>query len=145
MSLHGKICLVTGASRGIGRGIALALGSEGATVYITGRTLNPSISLPGSLSVTAEELTGRGGVAIPVQCDHGVDEEIYQLFDRIEREHGKLDLLVNNAFKGKGITRVMLIIIFNELMLIGKTYCILDTSISCFWVVETKAILIHST
>lgn len=56
MSLAGKICLVTGASRGIGRGIALALGSEGATVYITGRTLNPSSDAPGSLSVTSQEV-----------------------------------------------------------------------------------------
>jgi len=100
MSLQGKICLVTGASRGIGRGIALALGSEGATVYITGRTLEPSSKAPGSLSITAEEVTARGGIAIPVQCDHGVDEEIHRLFDRIEKDHGKIDLLVNNAFKG---------------------------------------------
>ena len=100
MSLKNKICLVTGASRGIGRGIALALGSEGATVYITGRTLNPSSTAPGSLSVTADEVSARGGNAIPVQCDHGVDEEIHRLFDRIEEDYGKIDLLVNNAFKG---------------------------------------------
>ena len=100
MSLKDKICLVTGASRGIGRGIALALGSEGATVYITGRTLEPSSKVPGSLSVTADEVNARGGHAIPVQCDHGVDEEIYRLFDRIEKDHGRIDLLVNNAFKG---------------------------------------------
>ena len=100
MSLKDKICLVTGASRGIGRGIALALGSEGATVYITGRTLEPSSKVPGSLSVTADEVNARGGHAIPVQCDHGIDEEIYRLFDRIEKDHGRIDLLVNNAFKG---------------------------------------------
>ena len=100
MSLHNKICLVTGASRGIGRGIALALGSEGATVYITGRTLELSSKAPGSLNITAEEVNARGGVAIPVQCDHGVDEEIHRLFDKIEKDHGKIDLLVNNAFKG---------------------------------------------
>jgi len=100
MSLHGKICLVTGASRGIGRGIALALGSEGATVYITGRTLDPSSSVPGSLKVTADEVTARGGVAIPVQCDHGEDQEVHRLFDKIQKEHGRIDLLVNNAFKG---------------------------------------------
>ena len=100
MSLKNKICLVTGASRGIGRGIALALGSEGATVFITGRTLEPSNKAPGSLSVTADEVTARGGLAIPVQCDHGVDEEIHRLFDRIEKDYGRIDLLVNNAFKG---------------------------------------------
>ena len=57
MSLTGKVCLVTGASRGIGRGIALALGSEGATVYITGRTLDPVSTVPGSLTVTADEVS----------------------------------------------------------------------------------------
>ena len=101
MSLKNKVCLVTGASRGIGRGIALALGSEGATVYITGRTLEPSSKVPGSLSVTAEEVSARGGLAIPVQCDHGVDEEVNRLFDRIKSDYGQIDLLVNNAFKGE--------------------------------------------
>jgi len=100
MSLHNKICLVTGASRGIGRGIALALGSEGATVYITGRTLELTSKAPGSLNITAEEVNARGGVAIPVQCDHGVDEEIHRLFDKIKKDHGRIDLLVNNAYKG---------------------------------------------
>ena len=104
MSLTGKVCLVTGASRGIGRGVALALASEGATVYITGRTLDPSSTMPGSLKVTAEEVNGRGGVAIPVQCDHGEDDEVHRLFDKIERDHGHIDLLVNNAFKG--VTRI---------------------------------------
>jgi len=100
MSLVNKVCLVTGASRGIGRGIALALGSQGATVYITGRTLDLTSGQPGSLSVTAHEVSERGGKAIPVQCDHGVDQQIQLLFDQIERVHGKIDLLVNNAFKG---------------------------------------------
>ena len=103
MSLKDKICLVTGASRGIGRGIALALGNEGATVYITGRTLHKSDNVTGSLSATADEVSARGGQAFPVQCDHGVDNEIDQLFQTIARDHGKIDLLVNNAFKGNNI------------------------------------------
>eukprot|EP00116_Pleurobrachia_bachei_P002188 sb/3462450/ len=100
MSLVNKVCLVTGASRGIGRGIALALGSQGATVYITGRTLDLTSGKPGSLSVTAHEVSERGGNAIPVQCDHDSDQQIQLLFDQIERDHGRIDLLVNNAFKG---------------------------------------------
>lgn len=100
MSLAGKICLVTGASRGIGRGIALALGELGATVYITGRTLDPDSKQQGSLKVTADEITARGGTAIPIQCDHEVDAQIDQLFSTIKDQQGRLDLLVNNAFKG---------------------------------------------
>lgn len=100
MSLAGKICLVTGASRGIGRGIALALGEQGATVYITGRTLDPDSKQQGSLKVTADEITARGGTAIPIQCDHEVDAQIDQLFSTIKDQQGRLDLLVNNAFKG---------------------------------------------
>jgi len=100
MSLVGKICLVTGASRGIGRGIALALGEQGATVYITGRTLDPDSTQTGSLKVTADEITARGGTAIPIQCDHEVDAQIDELFTTIKDQQGRLDLLVNNAFKG---------------------------------------------
>lgn len=100
MSLVGKVCLVTGASRGIGRGIALSLGEQGATVYITGRTLDPDSTQRGSLKVTADEISSRGGKAIPIQCDHEVDGEIDNLFTTIKDQQGRLDLLVNNAFKG---------------------------------------------
>ncbi|XP_022100921.1 dehydrogenase/reductase SDR family member 1-like [Acanthaster planci] len=101
--LSGKVCLVTGASRGIGKGIALQLGEAGATVYITGRTLNPNDdrAFPGSLRETAEEVEERGGKCVPVQCDHSDDEQVKSLFERISREqNGRLDLLVNNAFAG---------------------------------------------
>ncbi|XP_032230130.1 dehydrogenase/reductase SDR family member 1 [Nematostella vectensis] len=100
-SLSGKVCLVTGASRGIGKGIALMLGKAGATVYVTGRTLQSATGKPGSLMETAQEVEYAGGKCIPVQCDHGKDEDVKQLFARIKREQGgRLDVLVNNAYKG---------------------------------------------
>jgi len=93
-SLQGKICLVTGAARGIGRGIALQLGQAGATVYITGRTKK-------NLDECAEEIKARGGVAVTVQMDHAVDADVEKLFERIKSEqNGKLDVLVNNAYAG---------------------------------------------
>jgi len=99
MALAGKVCLVTGASRGIGKGIALQLGEAGATVYITGRSLRSSSGARGTLLETAEEIEGRGGKCIPVQCDHSNDEDIEKLFKQIENEQdGRLDLLVNNAY-----------------------------------------------
>mgnify|MGYP003444414223 FL=1 len=98
-SLSGKVAVVTGASRGVGRGVALALADEGATVYVTGRTLTPgSHALPGSVGETAAEVERRGGKGIAVQVDHARDEEVAALFERVSREQGRLDLLVNNAF-----------------------------------------------
>ncbi|XP_072051984.1 dehydrogenase/reductase SDR family member 1-like [Amphiura filiformis] len=100
-SLHGKVCLVTGASRGIGKGIALQLGEAGAIVYITARTLLPNETSEGSLVETAEEVELRGGRCIPVKCDHANDEDVKQLFNRIKQEqNGRLDVLVNNAYAG---------------------------------------------
>jgi NAD(P)-dependent dehydrogenase (short-subunit alcohol dehydrogenase family) len=97
--LDGKVALVTGASRGIGRGIALALASEGATVYITGRTVNEGdYYLPGSVGATAAECDARGGKGIAVACDHADDAQVATLFEQIKRESGRLDILVNNAF-----------------------------------------------
>ncbi|XP_069113767.1 dehydrogenase/reductase SDR family member 1-like isoform X3 [Argopecten irradians] len=99
--LAGKVCIVTGATRGIGKGIALQLGEAGATVYITGRTLvvTKDSIVGGSLTDTAREVEERGGKCIPVQCDHTKDEEIQQLFDKVKREQeGQLDILVNNAY-----------------------------------------------
>ncbi|MFC5749903.1 SDR family NAD(P)-dependent oxidoreductase [Actinomadura rugatobispora] len=98
-SLTGKVAVVTGASRGIGKGIALALGAEGATVYVTGRTVAPgSHPLPGTVGETAEEVGRRGGEGVAVQVDHADDEQVAALFARVERERGRLDILVNNAF-----------------------------------------------
>ncbi|GFG74326.1 SDR family NAD(P)-dependent oxidoreductase [Mycobacterium botniense] len=98
-SLTGKVALVTGASRGIGKGIAVALGAEGATVYITGRTVVPgSGPLPGTVGETAAEVCRRGGTGVAVQVDHADDDQVAALFNQIRCEQGRLDILVNNAF-----------------------------------------------
>jgi NAD(P)-dependent dehydrogenase (short-subunit alcohol dehydrogenase family) len=98
-SLSGKVAVVTGASRGIGKGIALALAAEGATVYVTGRTVTPgSYALPGTVGETAAECDRRGGKGIAVQVDHAEDAQVAALFERVRREHDRLDILVNNAF-----------------------------------------------
>jgi NAD(P)-dependent dehydrogenase (short-subunit alcohol dehydrogenase family) len=97
-SLSGKVAVVTGASRGIGKGIALTLAEQGATVYVTGRTVTAgSYPLPGTVGETAAEATHRGGKGIAVQVDHADDEQVAALFERVKREQGRLDILVNNA------------------------------------------------
>jgi NAD(P)-dependent dehydrogenase (short-subunit alcohol dehydrogenase family) len=97
--LSGKVAVVTGASRGIGKGIALVLAEQGATVYVTGRSVKPGeYYLPGTVGETAALCTERGGKGIAVACDHGNDEQVAVLFDQVRREQGKLDILVNNAF-----------------------------------------------
>lgn len=93
-----RVVLVTGASRGAGKGIAKAFGSLGDIVYITGRTKNEGDApLPGTVYATAEEVTQAGGTGIPVICDHGDDAQVEALFKQIEKEQGRLDILVNNA------------------------------------------------
>ena len=101
--LKEAVVLVTGASRGIGRGIAAALGDAGATVYVTGRSIGRgerTEGLPGTIEDTAREVDERGGNGIDVRCDHSVDADVERLFERIGEEHGRLDLLVNNAWAG---------------------------------------------
>ena len=92
------VCVVTGASRGVGRGVALALGAAGATVYVTGRSVKEGDSpLPGTVGKTAADVTAAGGSGIAVACDHGDDAQVAALFERVRREHGRLDILVNCA------------------------------------------------
>ncbi|MDJ0577976.1 MAG: SDR family NAD(P)-dependent oxidoreductase [Xenococcaceae cyanobacterium MO_234.B1] len=102
--LKGKVALVTGATRGVGKGIAIGLGEAGATVYITGRSLEQSNALnevSGSLQETQLAVEEAGGKCIPVQVDHRDDEQVHLLFKRIQDEQkGQLDLLVNNVFSG---------------------------------------------
>jgi NAD(P)-dependent dehydrogenase (short-subunit alcohol dehydrogenase family) len=95
-TLSGKIAVVTGSSRGIGRGTAIALGEQGATVYITGRS-----SGTGALTIdtTARMVNEAGGRGIPVQTDHGDDTQIAALFAKVAAESGKIDILVNNVYK----------------------------------------------
>ena len=101
--LAGKVALVTGASRGIGKGIALGLGEAGATVYITGRTVEEgqaAVDLPGTIAQTAEEVSILGGKGIAVRCDHRNDEEVKDVFQRIQAEQNRLDILINNVWGG---------------------------------------------
>jgi NAD(P)-dependent dehydrogenase (short-subunit alcohol dehydrogenase family) len=101
--LSSAVALVTGASRGVGRGIALALGQAGATVYVTARSTRAGSTtegLPGTVEDTAEEVTRRGGLGIPVRCDHSHEPTVAALFEQIAESHGQLDLLVNNAWSG---------------------------------------------
>jgi len=100
MRLAGRVAVVTGASRGIGKGCALELGAAGATVYVTGRTARAGEhALPGSVGATAEELTKLGGQGIGVACDHRDDAQVARLFERVADEQGgRLDVLVNSAF-----------------------------------------------
>jgi dehydrogenase/reductase SDR family protein 1 len=93
-----RVAIVTGASRGIGRGVALGLGEAGWTVYVTGRTLDVGQSeRPGTLLATAREIDEIGGTGIAARCDHRVDADSAALFDRVMSERDHLDLLVNNA------------------------------------------------
>lgn len=93
------IAVVTGASRGAGRGIAIALGSHGCTVYVTGRSEKVGdASFPGTIYETAEAVTAAGGKGIAVRVDHSDDTQVKDLFERVQREQGRLDILVNNAF-----------------------------------------------
>lgn len=90
-ALKGKIALVTGGSRNVGKGIALGLGEAGATVYITGRTITDKV---------AADITALGGRGIAIQCDHTDDNQVKAVFDQIKQREGKLDILVNNAWGG---------------------------------------------
>jgi len=94
----GLVAVVTGASRGAGKGIAIALGEKGATVYVTGRTTKEGqFFLPGTVYETAEQVTKAGGKGIAVICDHADDAQVKALFDQVEKESGGLDILVNNV------------------------------------------------
>ena len=99
-----KIALVTGASRGVGAGIARGLGSLGYTVYVTGRAETIGAAkgwdgapLPGTIADTARQVSEAGGKGIPVRCDHSDDAQVARLFQQIEEEQGRLDILVNHA------------------------------------------------
>lgn len=108
------IAVVTGASRGAGLGIALELGAAGATVYVTGRStraqpaagydgilaLSGQAQLPGDIDSTADAVTQAGGIGIAHACDHGDPAQVQALFERVLREQGRIDLLVNNAWGG---------------------------------------------
>ena len=112
--LAGIVAVVTGGSRGAGRGVAVELGAAGATVVVTGRSsrsgspatyegllkLSGLAELPGTIEDTADEVSRLGGRGIAIRCDHTSEAEVSALFARVERDHGHLDLLVNNAWGG---------------------------------------------
>jgi NAD(P)-dependent dehydrogenase (short-subunit alcohol dehydrogenase family) len=102
-TLNDLVALVTGASRGAGRAIARELGAAGATVYVTGRSVDgePTTNgVPGTIDETARDATRNGGRGIAVRCDHTLDTEVAALFGRIRDEQGRLDVLVNNVWGG---------------------------------------------
>ncbi|TGK27123.1 SDR family oxidoreductase [Leptospira yasudae] len=101
--LEGKVALVAGATRGAGRGIAIALGGAGATVYVTGRSVRGNLSEMNrkeTIEETAEIINGSGGKAIWVRTDHTKPEEVKSLIEKIDREQGKLDILINDVWGG---------------------------------------------
>jgi NAD(P)-dependent dehydrogenase (short-subunit alcohol dehydrogenase family) len=98
-ALTGRVAVVTGASRGIGKGCAIELGTLGATVYVTGRSASQGAHpLGGTVAETAAAVTKAGGRGIAVVCDHRDDGQVRRLFRQVETEQGRLDVLVNNAF-----------------------------------------------
>jgi len=101
------VALVTGASRGCGKGVALVLGERGWTVYVTGRSTRgrpTTLGRPGTIDDTAAQVTARGGTGIAIRCDHADDEQVRAVFDRITADHPRLELLVNNAWSGYEIS-----------------------------------------
>ena len=105
--LTGKVALVAGATRGAGRGIASMLGEAGATVYCTGRSTRKNSTLKGRpecIEDTAEMVTAYGGKGIPVRVDHSIESEVVSLFERIKKDQGRLDVLVNDIWGGDPLT-----------------------------------------
>jgi NAD(P)-dependent dehydrogenase (short-subunit alcohol dehydrogenase family) len=103
VDLNGVVAVVTGASRGAGRAIAVVLGEAGATGYVTRRSVRRRPSVPGRsgrLEETAEAVAQRGGLAIPVRSDHTSETDVARVFSPVRDEQGRLDLLVNNVWGG---------------------------------------------
>jgi NAD(P)-dependent dehydrogenase (short-subunit alcohol dehydrogenase family) len=105
-TLNGKVALVAGATRGAGRAVAVALGAEGATVYVTGRSTREQrseIDRPETIEETAELVTAAGGEGIAVRVDHLEADQVRALVERIDAEQGRLDVLVNDIWGGESL------------------------------------------
>ncbi len=102
--LTGRVAVVTGASRGVGKGVALELGAAGATVYVTGRTTEGG-ALPGTVNQTAAEVDEAGGHGVALRCDHGDDAAVAAVFDQVANDAGRLDVLVNNVYSAPDSAR----------------------------------------
>jgi citronellol/citronellal dehydrogenase len=96
-TLAGRTALITGASRGIGRAIALRLARDGANVVLAAKTSDPHPKLPGTIHTVADEVRAAGGRALPVQCDVRFEESVQQTVDAAAKEFGGIDIVVNNA------------------------------------------------
>ena len=98
---NNRVVVVTGASRGVGKGTALALAATDATVYVSGRarTEGQTSPLPGTIDATVNEINQRGGTGVAVECDHRDDRQIQSLVDRVIGETGRIDILVNNVYQ----------------------------------------------
>ena len=105
--LAGQVAVVAGGTRGAGRGIAVELGAAGATVYVTGRSTRDarsSMNRPETIEETAELITAAGGSGVALRVDHSRSEEVAALADRVRRDHGRLDVLVNDVWGGDPLT-----------------------------------------
>jgi dehydrogenase/reductase SDR family member 1 len=106
-SLKDRVALVTGGSRGVGKGVAIGLAEAGATVIITARTRSGGDSeWPGSLDETVKAINAAGGNGASLLCDHSDDDSVQAAFERIHREYGRLDVLVNNVFAAPSVMPV---------------------------------------
>jgi NAD(P)-dependent dehydrogenase (short-subunit alcohol dehydrogenase family) len=105
--LEGRVAVVAGATRGAGRGIAMMLGEAGATVYCTGRSVRGKLASgrkrPETINETAALVTAHGGRGIAARVDHTVEQQVARLFARVRREHGRLDVLVNDVWGGDAL------------------------------------------
>ncbi|MFD2091436.1 SDR family oxidoreductase [Blastococcus deserti] len=105
--LAGQVAVVAGGTRGAGRGIAVELGAAGATVYVTGRSTRHGrspMNRPETIEGTAERVTAAGGKGIALRVDHSRSEDVAALADRVRRDHGRLDVLVNDVWGGDPLT-----------------------------------------
>ncbi|MEH2512689.1 dehydrogenase/reductase SDR family protein 1 [Nitrobacteraceae bacterium AZCC 1564] len=105
--LENCIAVVTGGSRGVGKGVALGLAEAGATIFVTARTRKSGSAVwPGSLDETIDEIAQAGGKGVGIECDHSDDKSVEDVFARVRKDYGRLDVLVNNVFGAPNVMPV---------------------------------------